>query len=59
MGTAIVTAKLPNAKIEKYEFVVSTYQMCILFLFNYQKEMNMNEIADAMGFDEETCKKNL
>ena len=33
--------------------------MCILYLFNYQREMTMSEIADAMGFDEETCKKNI
>ena len=59
MGTAIVAAKLPNAKRNEYELVVSTYQMCILFLFNYQKEMTFAEIAEAMGFDDETCKKNL
>ena len=59
MGTAIDSAKLPNAKRNEYELVVSTYQMCILYLFNYQKEMSLAEISEAMGFDDETCKKNL
>jgi hypothetical protein len=33
--------------------------MCILFLFNYYKELSLNDIAEHMGFDEETCKKNV
>jgi len=33
--------------------------MCILFLFNYSKVLTLSEIADHMGFDEATCKKNV
>jgi hypothetical protein len=33
--------------------------MCILYLFNHYAELTLAEIADHMGFDEETCKKNV
>ena len=33
--------------------------MCILYLFNYQKELTIAEICEHMGFDENTCKKNM
>lgn len=39
--------------------VVSTYQMCILYLFNYYQELTLADIAEHMGFDEETAKKNM
>ena len=57
MGTAVVNAKIPNGN--KYDLAVSTYQMCILYLFNHFTELTLAEIADHMGFDEETCKKNV
>ena len=58
MGTAIVACKIPG-QTKSYDLVVSTYQMCILFLFNYHKVLTLSEIADHMGFDEATCKKNV
>ncbi len=39
--------------------VVSTYQMCILMMFNQKSEYTVEEIREAMSFDEETVKKNL
>jgi DNA-binding transcriptional regulator LsrR (DeoR family) len=33
--------------------------MCILYLFNYQPEMTLDQIAEHMGFNEETAKKNV
>ena len=33
--------------------------MCILYLFNHYNELTLEEIADHMGFDQETCKKNV
>ena len=58
MGTAIVQFKLPGTS-KLYDLVVSTYQMCILFLFNYYPDLALSEIAEHMGFDEETAKKNM
>jgi cullin 1 len=58
MGTAIVKFKLPGQNKE-YDLVVSTYQMCILYLFNFYKELGMADISEHMGFDEETAKKNM
>ena len=58
MGTAIVSARLPGAG-KPYDLVVSTYQMCVLYLFNFQSEMTLAEICEHMGFDEETAKKNM
>lgn len=58
MGTAIVQFKLPGSP-KVYDLVVSTYQMCILYLFNYYPELTLGEISEHMGFDEETAKKNM
>lgn len=58
MGTAMVNAKLPNGG-KTYDLQVSTYQMCILYLFNHYVELTLEEIAEHMGFDTETCKKNV
>ena len=33
--------------------------MCILYIFNYQKAVTLNDIMDQMGFDEETARKNI
>lgn len=33
--------------------------MCILSLFNYFEKLTVAEIQEHMGFDQETCKKNL
>ena len=33
--------------------------MCILYMFNYYKEITLEDIKENMGFDEETAKKNI
>lgn len=33
--------------------------MCCLYLFNFYQELSLAEIAEHMGFDEETAKKNM
>ena len=58
MGNAVIGFKVPGTT-KAYQFVTSTYQMCILYLFNYSKEMTLDEIKEQMGFDEETAKKNI
>lgn len=58
MGNAVIQFKVPNST-KTYQFVTSTYQMCILYLFNYNKELTLEEIREQMGFDEETAKKNI
>ena len=55
MGTAVVTAKFGKT----YELIVSTYQMCILSLFNFYEKLTIEEIIEHMGFDQETAKKNM
>ena len=58
MGTGQLMCKIPNIA-KTYDLVVSTYQMCILCLFNYKSEYTLKEICESMGFDEDTSKKNL
>ena len=58
MGTAIVSCKIPGTE-KQYELVVSTYQMCILYLFNHFQELSIDEIREHMDFDIETAKKNV
>lgn len=58
MGNAVLQFKAPGSS-KNYQFVTSTYQLCILYLFNYNKELTLDEIREHMGFDEETAKKNL
>ena len=50
MGTANVAFKVP-ADDKPFELIVSTYQMCILYMFNLKKEITMDEIKEQMGFD--------
>ena len=40
MGSALVMAKIPGSA-KQYELVISTYQMCVLYLFNYYSELTM------------------
>ncbi len=55
-GNAVLASSFGN---KTYDMVVSTYQMCILMLFNSNDIMSFNEIISTMKFDEETCKKLL
>jgi hypothetical protein len=45
MGNAVIQFKIPGAT-KTYQFVTSTYQMCILYLFNYSKELTLEEIKE-------------
>jgi len=58
MGTAFVSAKIPGTG-KTYDLIVSTYQMCVLYLFNFHSELSLADISEHMGFDEETAKKNM
>lgn len=58
MGTCVLGCKIPGAT-KSYELVVSTYQMCILYLFNFSEKLTLDEIIEHMGFDMETAKKNM
>ena len=47
MGSAVIQARLPQEGGTKcYDLVVSNYQMCILFLFNYKEQISIEEIKD-------------
>jgi len=47
MGNAVLIARLPqDGSIKCYDFVVSNYQMCILFLFNYKEQISIEEIKE-------------
>ena len=58
MGTCVLGCKIPGAT-KSYELIVSTYQMCILYLFNFSEKLTLDEIIEHMGFDMETAKKNM
>ena len=58
MGTCVLTCKIPGAT-KTYELIVSAYQMCILYLFNFHEKLTLDEITEQMGFDQETAKKNM
>jgi len=45
MGNAVIQFKIPGAT-KTYQFVTSTYQMCILYLFNYSKELTLEDIKE-------------
>lgn len=56
-GTAVILA---NFESKSYDLVTSTYQACILVLFNEEKTtLTYQQIKDAMNFDDETAKRQL
>ena len=57
MGTAEVKAKLNSAT--RFEFVVSTYQMFILLLFNTTDELTFKQIQEATQIPESECRRHL
>lgn len=56
LGTTVLSGTF---KGKKYDFFCSTYQACVLYLFNQAFELTFEDIRTAMNFDEETCKKVL
>lgn len=58
MGSATLGANFQSSG-KQFDFVVGTYQLCILMLFNGKNEFKYKEIRDTMKFDDDTCAKNL
>jgi len=56
MGTAELRAQFGS---KKHELNVSTYQMCILLLFNTKDEYSFKEISDATSIPPPELKRNL
>mmetsp|Transcript_9280 Transcript_9280/g.9281 ORF Transcript_9280/g.9281 Transcript_9280/m.9281 type:complete len:629 (-) Transcript_9280:43-1929(-) len=40
----------------QYDFICSTYQACVLYLFNDKSTHTYSEIKQIMNFDDDTCK---
>jgi len=55
-GNATVASRFSD---KQYNLVTTTYQMCILVLFNSRSTLSFEEIKSSMQFDDETAKKNL
>ena len=58
MGSALLYARFPASREEK-QLSVSTYQMCILHLFNAADSMSYREIREATDIPEAELKRNL
>lgn len=56
MGTADIKT---NGFEKKYELNVSSYQMCILLLFNEQSSLTFGDIATATKIPQQELKKNI
>nr|QFS19078.1 cullin-3A [Apopellia endiviifolia (species B)] len=57
MGTSDLKAVFGNG--QKHELNVSTYQMCILLLFNMSDKLNYREIEQATDIPSQDLKRNL
>lgn len=57
MGTADLKATFGNG--QKHELNVSTYQMCVLLLFNTADKLNYREIEQATDIPPQDLKRNL
>ena len=56
LGTVVLSGNFP---VGRYDFVCTTYQACLLYMFNEVHEMSFEEILRATNFDVETCKRVL
>jgi cullin 1 len=56
LGSSTVYARYAE---KNYNFVLSTYQMCIVMLFNTHQTLTFKQIKELMKFDDETASKNL
>ena len=58
-GYAEVRAKIGNNGTKRYEMSVSTYQMCILMMFNEQSEVSYHDLMQNMQVTETDLKSHL
>ena len=59
MGSALLKARFGGAGSEEKQLSVSTYQMCILHLFNSKDTMTYHEIQEATDIPAQELKRNL
>lgn len=58
-GYAEVRARIGNNGTKKYEMSVSTYQMCIMMLFNDSQAVSYHELIETMQVSESDLKSQL
>jgi len=58
-GYAEVRAKIGNGGTKRYEMSVSTYQMCILMLFNDKPSVTYHDLIQTMQVSETELKSQL
>lgn len=58
LGTAELRAYLPDSRT-KHELIVSTYQMCVLMLFNTYEKLSSSDIWEILGAQDEEMEKHL
>ena len=59
MGSALLKARFGGAGSEEKQLSVSTYQMCILHLFNSKDTMTYHEIQEATDIPAQELERNL
>ena len=45
LGEVVISGQFENSR---HDFICSTYQACVLHMFNYRDEMTFEEIRQAM-----------
>ena len=55
-GYAEIRARIGNNGTKRYEMSVSTYQMCILMLFNEKKEVTFHDLLQNMQISDTELK---
>lgn len=58
-GQAEIRARIGNNGAKKYEMTVSTYQMCILVLFNERSKVNYHELLQSLNVSDQDLKSHL
>lgn len=58
-GQAEIRARIGNGGTKKYEMTVSTYQMCILMLFNDRVKLNYHELLQHLNVADQDLKSQL
>ena len=54
-----LVARIGNGGTKKYEMTVSTYQMCILMLFNDRVKLNYHELLQHLNVADQDLKSQL